>query len=636
MMASSTHKALHTGEMSSPLPDADNILSSENVVSRSDANSKRTMPRTGHIVRRNPYGSSSFGHNASSTFPPQSNFVDSGKHGVVGNDDKLIDDERRTKDFLRNVSIVENSERKNGKHVAYNSYRYGTKSISRSRLGGLAEKESSSGLRPAKQVLLGSSQPMGPNTFSIQSLLMSLLSRGNKLLEDLNGSSELSVRYQQRMILIPFLVVVCLSIPSILEPLTRTPEWKWSPDRRLDDRQCVMNLFIEKQPLDEYNPDFIEPTEEQKKSGKEFNQPEPVKVDGTYRTKGQMKVVTRLIESVADSFRSNTTVQQHLVFTGTRDGGHLAEIALKHWPPRGSFRTQLHLIAADHEDPDVSSEHKSNLDNGGGHLIASEDALMYGYLEAIEDRFKGKDQVRIYDRSGVAGEVGVNNDDDDETEELPWRRLQAVDEIEDDDIEKFEEGNAIEIGSSTDLGAYPSLESLIKSSEDGDDGEIGVIPYMHIDGKRMKDQMEILESSRKLFEDEIVVVAGIEHSPDMDVYKLIEHFNSVNYKTFFLGSRQIARIDNLCPEILDDIIRHPFITSMKLRKLGRWLKLLGLPALGADKEEMKKNPPFFVAMPRGRLNREEMTIQHMYDLFGGYGGGGGQIKTANDRKAPGK
>ena len=26
----------------------------------------------------------------------------------------------------------------------------------------------------------------------------------------------------------------------------------------------------------------------------------------------------------------------------------------------------------------------------------------------------------------------------------------------------------------------------------------------------------------------------------------------------------------------------------------------------------------------------------MYDLFGGYGGGGGQVKTANDRKAPGK
>mmetsp|Transcript_12685 Transcript_12685/g.18988 ORF Transcript_12685/g.18988 Transcript_12685/m.18988 type:complete len:116 (-) Transcript_12685:45-392(-) len=50
----------------------------------------------------------------------------------------------------------------------------------------------------------------------------------------------------------------------------------------------------------------------------------------------------------------------------------------------------------------------------------------------------------------------------------------------------------------------------------------------------------------------------------------------------------------------------------------------------------RPTPPFFVAMPRGRRLKEEMTIQHMYDLFGGYGGGGGQVATANDRKATGK
>ena len=44
-------------------------------------------------------------------------------------------------------------------------------------------------------------------------------------------------------------------------------------------------------------------------------------------------------------------------------------------------------------------------------------------------------------------------------------------------------------------------------------------------------------------------------------------------------------------------------------------------------------PAFFVALPKGRHSKEEMTIQHMYDLFGG---GGGQVATANDRKAPGK
>jgi hypothetical protein len=42
-------------------------------------------------------------------------------------------------------------------------------------------------------------------------------------------------------------------------------------------------------------------------------------------------------------------------------------------------------------------------------------------------------------------------------------------------------------------------------------------------------------------------------------------------------------------------------------------------------------PAFFVALPKGRHSKEEMTIQHMYDLFGG-----GQVATANDRKAPGK
>jgi len=60
------------------------------------------------------------------------------------------------------------------------------------------------------------------------------------------------------------------------------------------------------------------------------------------------------------------------------------------------------------------------------------------------------------------------------------------------------------------------------------------------------------------------------------------------------------------------------------------------PAELVSSSKRRETPPFFVAMPRGRKSKEEMTIQHMYDLFGGYGGGGGQIATANDRKAPGK
>merc|ERR1711935_779359 len=103
----------------------------------------------------------------------------------------------------------------------------------------------------------------------------------------------------------------------------------------------------------------------------------------------------------------------------------------------------------------------------------------------------------------------------------------------------------------------------------------------------------------KLFEDESIVVAGVEHSADMDVYKLIDHFNSVNYKTVFLGSRQIARIDNLCSEILDDITRHPSLKHKKLSMFWRVMKMFGISG-GKDiiEEEEKKYPPFFVAMPR--------------------------------------
>ena len=100
------------------------------------------------------------------------------------------------------------------------------------------------------------------------------------------------------------------------------------------------------------------------------------------------------------------------------------------------------------------------------------------------------------------------------------------------------------------------------------------------------------------------------------------------------------------PKVLNDVLDHPSVSLPK----GGWFRRLFIRLGLVSKEELRisgnkespegpkrrETPPFFVAMPRGRRNKEEMTIQHMYDLFGGYGGGGGQIKTANDRKAPGK
>jgi len=429
------------------------------------------------------------------------------------------------------------------------------------------------------------------------------------------------------------MVIFLVSAPSLVEPIAMKNEWHWTPDRRLDDRQCVMNLFIERQPPDEFNPDFVKPPKDAENGGKDFKQPPPEIAEGTYRTKGQMTVITRLIEAVANSFRSKIHLQQHIIFTGTRDGGQLAELALKHWPPRGSMRTQLHVVAADHEDSDQL--HEKNVASE----VDLEDVFQYGFLDAIEKRFDQKKQVHIYDRLGEAG-LPYLGDDDDEAgngeEGFSFglgRRLQAEedngeggeraeDEAEDDD----EASNPPKF----DL-PYPDLMSFINRDEDH------VIPYMHVDGTSMENQLEILESARPFMEDNTIVVIGVEHSPDMDVYQLIDFFNSAEYKTFFLGSRQISRIDHLCPEILEDIIRHPSITAPKLTRTARWLKRLGLLKANIDEEDqMRKYPPFFVAMPRGRLNKEEMTIQHMYDLFGGYDGGGGQVQTANDRKAPGK
>jgi hypothetical protein len=87
-------------------------------------------------------------------------------------------------------------------------------------------------------------------------------------------------------------------------------------------------------------------------------------------------------------------------------------------------------------------------------------------------------------------------------------------------------------------------------------------------------------------------------------------------------------------------MNHPFITPKKpgyvrtiLEKLGLTPKDHHVHMKHPHPEHDMLYPPFFVAFPRGRAEFEEMTIQHMYDLFGG---GGGQIATANDRKAPTK
>lgn len=417
---------------------------------------------------------------------------------------------------------------------------------------------------------------------------------------------------------LPVLFLLVKGAPPVLDKVTKPAKWDWKPTRKLNGRRCAMNLFVEKQAHDEFDPDhqLIKPGEKNKDGTPKIPKP-PKIIDGTYRTKGQMHILERYIEAVADSFRSNTKIRQHVIFAGARDGGHIAGVAQKHWPPRGSHRAQFHVIADD------ITEDKSDM------------ALGYGNVDAIENKFKGDPNVHVYGRDGKAGVEG----DDDEAESL---------DLGDDDGDMFKPPSSY-----TNVSAlpYPSIRDMVPTDEE-EDAEV-VVPYLHVDGLSHSRQVEVLESARPLLEDKTIRAVGMERSADLDVPGMIEFFRSVGFKTFFLGSRQIYRVDHLCEEILDEVLNFPGLNRQSIHSdeghplrslLQRWGVLNDPLAHYRELPEstMITYAPFVVALPIGRrttdgthFGRQEMTIQHMYDLFGGYGGGG-QIKTANDRKAPGK
>ncbi len=446
-------------------------------------------------------------------------------------------------------------------------------------------------------------------------------------------------------------------------------------------------MFIEKQAEDEFNPDYeeIKPGAKNKDGTPKVPKPPQFEKGGTYRTKGQMAVIKRFISSVADSFRPQSKIQQHLVFAGSRDGGHLAETALKFWPARGDYKTQLYIIPDAHDDHTVHNTTGTTDTTGNKNKLAhhkhdhSSRALQYGALSSIEERFQNhalSDQVHIYDSDGQrAGLIRDDLDDDDviqlkqeEMFELEDDSLLSIDVFDDDSVLRRRRRRTSS-NEGEEAPGYFSLKKLLsphleKEEEDpnslsrsissrkrGDSASDEdkekkktkhVIPYFHVDGRSADQKFEILQSAKPLLMDNTIVTVGVENSPDVDPTELIDFFREVKYKTFFLGKRQIMRIDHLCPEILEQVISHPFIQKKELsraRKLLQYLKIIpkekDAHIVHPHPENSMMYPAFFVALPRGRHSKEEMTIQHMYDLFGG-GGGGGQVATANDRKAPGK
>lgn len=368
------------------------------------------------------------------------------------------------------------------------------------------------------------------------------------------------VFFPSAIIIISIIFMLCVDFT-----IRPTPAANWS-ERKLDGRECVLNFFINKHAKDEYNPDFGS-----------------VLLDNKNWPPGKFEVISRFISSVAGTFRSKIHLKQHLIFTGIRDGGLLAEKAFQGWPRRGSLYSELHVVTADTDN----------------------DSLEYSLLGSIEERFKGKDNIRVYSREGIAG---LRIDEDGNFIEKEKY------------ISSFHK-NLLN-GTKNNL-PYPDLQSFIQQSK-GD-----VIPYLHVDGLRMADQFEILINAVPLFKSKTVSAVGIEHSPDMNILKLVKFFDSVEYKTFFLGSRRLARIDNLCPETLLDVLQYLLTNSLNTRWPDMFRKMLRF-RVNHDISNEYQHPPFFVALPRGRLNQEEMAIQHTYDLFGGFDGEK-EITTANDR-----
>jgi len=413
-------------------------------------------------------------------------------------------------------------------------------------------------------------EPRRPAEKTVQSYWKRMFKRTNEDNEDFEyGKDPKDTVKSLRSLLTKLVLPVALLVVAQKTGLIgRVGNWDRLEERHLNGRQCVMNLFVDKQEANEFNPDYSPTTKHAV----------PEVLEGTYRTKGQVEVINRFISSVAAAFRPNVQVQQHVVFCGTRDGGHLAQEALQHWPARGSYRTQLHVIA-------------DGTGNSGD--------VEYDSLDDIEDRFgEEAEDVHMYDSNGnIAGHIKTE-DDDGVDEALRNNRNTRQ-------REKFD--------------SLPDIDKLVF---DPDEEEESVIPYMHIDSISMGQQMEILKKATSLLKNRKVVVVGLEHAPDLNIIELIEYFRSVNYKTFMLGVRQLTRIDNLCPEILDNVMDHSSLSV----KGAAWFDM------GDDKKSLLKMPPFFVAMPKGRHSKEEMSIQHMYDLFSG-ASGLLQVKTANDREA---
>ena len=326
---------------------------------------------------------------------------------------------------------------------------------------------------------------------------------------------------------------------------------------RTDSVRCVRNVLIDKFPQDELLPAGNDETARQV-------------INGTLMSQYEGQVIKRFITSVSGVFRSKKAIQ-HLIFYGLKNGWYLANVASLLWPIKKhglQEKVALHLIN-DFDDESADSFNaivdnlslKENVD----------EAVHIHNLDSIDRLFLGANEGK---------------------DELPKER--------------------------TEQNYLPNVSSMIQTySANGSTKEM-VIPYLHVGGREMRNQLDLLEGATPLFLNQNIVTVGIEHTIDMDIDVLLHFFNSMKYRTYFLGKYRLVRIDNLCRAALQTMLERP-----------------EFEAPSSESEEIKSStfgfhtaPAFYVAIAGDRFEVETRTIQHTYDMLGVYSS---QPSNAQDR-----
>lgn len=98
----------------------------------------------------------------------------------------------------------------------------------------------------------------------------------------------------------------------------------------------------------------------------------------------------------------------------------------------------------------------------------------------------------------------------------------------------------------------------------------------------------------------------------MEIDILLTFFNSMNYRTYFLGKNHLIRVDNLCRSTLHNILKRPEFNVP--------------PSPSVSSHDIKNNmygfhtaPAFYVAIANSkRFKLETRAIQNTYDMLGVY------------------